>query len=78
LTGDGAARLKRILPDDDANILECLREALRRWRSDWRAAFARGGEALEEFSRERFDVVVSDMRMNVLVGVALLRHVQEH
>jgi hypothetical protein len=59
LTSDGAARLKRILfVDDDANILESLRDPLRPWRSDWRATFARGAEApLEELSRESFDVV---------------------
>jgi CheY-like chemotaxis protein len=64
LTGDGAARMKRILfVDDDATFLERLRDALRPWRQEWRATFARDGvAALEALAVASFDVVVCDMR----------------
>jgi HD-like signal output (HDOD) protein/ActR/RegA family two-component response regulator len=73
------AGVRRILfVDDEPSILESLRDALRPWRREWQATFACGGEAaLEHLSADTFDVVVSDMRMPGIDGVALLRRVQE-
>jgi HD-like signal output (HDOD) protein/ActR/RegA family two-component response regulator len=71
--------MKRILfVDDDAHVLESLRDALRPWRREWRPTFAAGGEAaLEELASARFDVVVSDMRMPGMDGATLLGRVRE-
>jgi HD-like signal output (HDOD) protein len=71
--------MKRVLfVDDDTSIIESLRDALRPWRREWHSTFACGGDAaLERLREERFDVVVSDMRMPGIDGVALLRRVQE-
>jgi HD-like signal output (HDOD) protein len=64
--------------DDDPNVLESLRDALRFKRREWRTCFALGGvQALCELRRERYDVVISDMRMPGLDGAAVLRRVQE-
>lgn len=71
--------MKQILfVDDDASILESLRDALRPWRREWRSTFACGGEAaLELLAGASFDVVVSDMRMPGVDGATLLRQVGE-
>ncbi len=63
--------------DDDAHVLESLRDALRPWRSEWRPAFAASGHsALELLAEESFDVVVTDMRMPEMDGAMLLGHVR--
>jgi HD-like signal output (HDOD) protein/CheY-like chemotaxis protein len=71
--------MKRILfVDDDAHVLESLRDALRPWRREWRPTFAAGGDAaLAELAIERYDVVVCDMRMPGMDGAAVLGRVQE-
>jgi putative nucleotidyltransferase with HDIG domain len=71
--------MKRILfVDDEQQILDGLRNLLRKQRGQWEMAFALGGQAaLDELSRGTFDVVVSDMRMPGIDGVALLRRVKE-
>jgi len=70
---------KRILfVDDDPSILAGLRNVFHRERARWDMVFASGGEqALEELARAPFDVVVSDMRMPGMDGVALLEQVRE-
>jgi HD-like signal output (HDOD) protein/CheY-like chemotaxis protein len=66
------------LVDDEPEVLESLRDALRPWRREWLPSFAEGGEdAVALLERERFDVVVSDMRMPGMDGAALLRRVSE-
>ena len=69
---------KRILfVDDEPGILDGLQNLLFRERKRWDMVFAAGGEAaLAEIHRERFDVVVSDMRMPGLDGADLLREVK--
>lgn len=71
--------MKRILfVDDERAILDGLRDLLRKQRKAWKMVFAQGGEAaLRELERDRFDVVVSDMRMPGIDGVALLQKVKE-
>ncbi|HYC76419.1 MAG TPA: response regulator [Planctomycetota bacterium] len=71
--------LRRILfVDDEPQLLDGLRDLLRRDRKRWEMVFAGGGEeALEELSRARFDVVVTDMRMRGIDGAELLRRVRE-
>ena len=71
--------MKRILfVDDDVNVLDGLRNVLRKQRRVWDMVFAIGGPAaLEEMGRGRFDVVVSDMRMPGMDGAALLQIVKD-
>ena len=73
------AAVKRILfVDDDVNVLDGLRNVLRKQRRVWEMIFAVGGAAaLEEMKRGPFDVVVSDMRMPGMDGAALLQIVKD-
>lgn len=70
---------KRILfVDDEPDLLESLRDALRRYRRVWRVSFAEGGEAaLAALDDEPADVIVADMRMPVMDGATLLAHVRD-
>ena len=62
--------------DDEPNILSSLRRSLRPLRC--RVVTAEGGaQALELLSRERIDVVISDMRMPVMNGAELLERVHQ-
>ena len=71
--------MKRILfVDDEQQILDGLRDLLRKQRKQWDMVFALGGEAaLAELERGRFDVVVSDMRMPGIDGTTLLQKVKD-
>lgn len=63
--------------DDEQQVLEGLRDALRPWRREWRMRFADGGgQALAELAEHEFDVVVCDMRMPGMDGASVLRCVQ--
>jgi putative nucleotidyltransferase with HDIG domain len=62
--------------DDEQNILDGLKRALRPLRKEWSSAFALGGAAaLALLEQHRFDVIVTDMRMPVIDGLALLETV---
>lgn len=64
--------------DDEVNILEGIRNSLRKRLSEWNLAFAQSGqEALKILSESRFDIVVSDMRMPGMDGAALLTEIQD-
>lgn len=71
--------MRRILfVDDEQQVLDGLRDLLRRQRHEWDMVFALGGAAaLLEIANGPFDVVVSDMRMPDIDGAAVLRVVQE-
>ncbi len=62
--------------DDEPHLLSGIRRMLRS-RRDWDCSFAEGGAgALELFSAQPFDVIVTDMRMPGMDGAQLLREVQ--
>jgi len=69
--------MKRILfVDDEPRVLDGLRRMLRPLRREWHMSFAQSGrEALEILAAEPCDVIVSDMRMPGMDGVALLGEV---
>jgi putative nucleotidyltransferase with HDIG domain len=71
--------MRRILfVDDEARILEGLQRMLRPQRQNWEMAFASSGEAALKLLEEApFDVIVSDMRMPRMDGVALLTQVRD-
>jgi putative nucleotidyltransferase with HDIG domain len=70
--------VRRILfVDDERNMLDSMRDALRRYRNRYALVFALSGrEALTRLSADPFDVVVSDMRMPGMDGATLLAEVQ--
>jgi HD-like signal output (HDOD) protein len=63
--------------DDEPNVLNGLRRMLRPMRDEWATDFAEGGpQALAKLEKERFDIVVSDMRMPGMSGDQLLEEVR--
>ena len=70
---------KRLLfVDDDPLVLKGLQRSLRKMHSEWEVAYADGGEAaLTCLAAQPVDVVISDMRMPGMDGVALLSAVKE-
>ncbi len=68
---------KRILfVDDEEQLLDGLRRALRGQRKHWDMRFAlSGADALDLLSREPVDVIVTDMHMPGMDGVELLEKV---
>ena len=70
------AKIDVLFVDDEAPVLDGLRNRLRRQRSKWNLSFALGGRAaLELIAKQRFDVIVTDMRMPVVDGAEVLRRV---
>lgn len=72
-------RKRRILfVDDEPNVLDGIRNLLRKQRSEWDMLFATSGSAaLEELAKAPVDVIVSDMRMPRMDGAELLTRVRE-
>ncbi len=71
--------LKSVLfVDDEHELLDSLRDALRPYHRVWRMRFAdSGASALAQLEAEPADVIVSDIQMLGMDGAALLGHVQE-
>ena len=64
--------------DDEIAVLRGLELALRRERARWRLVFALGAaEALRELAAAPFDVIVTDLQMPGMDGVALLARVRD-
>ncbi|MBI4800872.1 MAG: HDOD domain-containing protein [Desulfarculus sp.] len=64
--------------DDEPNVLDGLRRMLRDMRHKWDMSFAASGvEALQILAKERYDIIVSDMRMPVIDGAMLLAQVRK-
>ena len=63
--------------DDEQMVLDGLRRMLRPMRKEWNMRFVDSGrKALQLMEKERFDVIVSDMRMPEMDGVTLLNEVR--
>jgi HD-like signal output (HDOD) protein/ActR/RegA family two-component response regulator len=71
--------MKRIIfVDDDVPLLEGLRARLHGMADKWHMTFTdSGGQAIAEFQRQPFDLIVSDIRMPGMHGARLLRTVGE-
>ncbi|MDF1643546.1 MAG: response regulator [Pseudomonadales bacterium] len=62
--------------DDDSNILSGFKRSLRKKRDQWSMLFAEDGDqALEVFSNQHIDVLVTDMQMPGMSGDQLLERV---
>lgn len=69
--------IRVLFVDDEPQVLDGLRVALRAQRHRWTMSFALGGEAaLELIAKEPFDVVVTDMRMPRVDGCQVLAATQ--
>ncbi len=71
--------MKRILfVDDEPNLLQGLQRLLRPCRHEWDMTFVEGGQqALKLLDEQRFDAVVTDMRMPGVDGVQVLQYAKE-
>ena len=70
---------KIIFVDDEPQVLDGLRRALRGQRKNWNMTFCEGGkEALEKIQSAGCDVLVTDMRMPGMSGLELLKEVRTH
>ncbi|HNC95549.1 MAG TPA: HDOD domain-containing protein, partial [Myxococcota bacterium] len=64
--------------DDEPRVLEALQNLLRRHRRGWDMVFAEGGQrGLDLLSEDRFDIVVSDIRMPRVDGATVLQAAQK-
>lgn len=67
-----------IFVDDEPRILHGLQRMLRGQRHEWEMTFVESGaDAMDHLRSHQVDVIVSDMRMPVMDGAALLSLVQE-
>ena len=64
--------------DDEANILNGLKRMLYPMKNIWEMHFASSGtEALELMKSIKFDIIISDIKMPVMDGPALLKEVKK-
>lgn len=68
---------KILLVDDENNILNVLKMVLSASRHDV-TAFDNGEEVIEILKKEKFDLMLSDIRMNPVNGIELLRYVSKN
>jgi HD-like signal output (HDOD) protein/CheY-like chemotaxis protein len=74
----GRATRRVLFVDDDACVLTGVADSLRRAPARWDTRFALGGEAaLDLIATERFDVVVCDLSMPCVDGMAVLERARE-
>jgi HD-like signal output (HDOD) protein len=77
MEGRGMRRQRILFVDDDPNVLDGLRNLLRKERHRWDMVFAESGEtAIAAFASGPFDAIVCDMRMPGMDGAELLERVK--
>ncbi len=78
MTAAGAALVRVLFVDDDANLLRAQRRMLRPQRDAWEMTFVdSGAQALQHMAEHPVDVLVTDMRMPGMDGAELLTRVSE-
>lgn len=77
--GDGAMsfeKFKILITDDDMDLRELLTEAVKNW--GYEVSVARDGDgALRKLRMERFDIVITDLMMPGMDGLALLQKIKD-
>lgn len=69
-------KFKILITDDDMDLRELLTEAVKNWGYD--VSVARDGdEALRKLRMERFDIVITDLMMPGMDGLALLQKIKD-
>lgn len=69
-------KFKILITDDDMDLRELLTEAVKNW--GYEVSVARDGdEALRKLRMERFDIVITDLMMPGMDGLALLQKIKE-
>lgn len=69
-------KFKILITDDDIDLRELLTEAVRNWGYEVSVA-KDGDEALRKLRMERFDIVITDLMMPGMDGLALLQKIKE-
>lgn len=70
--------MRVLFVDDEVRVLEALERVLFDIETNWQTAFASSAElAFAELAKHSYDVVVSDLRMSGIDGVALLTRVRD-
>lgn len=68
------SKITILFVDDHQEILNGLKRMCRSMRSEWEAVFALGGQmAIDLMDKQKFDVLVTDMRMPGVDGVEVLK-----
>jgi len=71
-------RKRLLFVDDEAAILDGLRRALHGMRAEWDMHFVGSADAaLQALQQDKFDAIVTDMRMPLMDGAQLLEVVKE-
>ncbi|MFN0246751.1 MAG: response regulator [Kofleriaceae bacterium] len=71
--------MRILFVDDDPLVLSALSMALKPEESPWEMVFALGGEVgLSHLQAETYDVLVAELRMANIDGVALFRFARDH
>ncbi|WP_218931936.1 response regulator [Adhaeretor mobilis] len=69
---------KILFVDDDPTELAALQTLLRAYRRNWQMTFCQSGpEAIQQMAENKFDVVVTELKMTGMSGAELLRYVRE-
>jgi putative nucleotidyltransferase with HDIG domain len=70
-------KIRLLFVDDETNVLAALRRMLRNKRDDWDMVLVNSSQAaLEAMEENRFDVIVSDIKMPGMDGAELLTRVK--
>ena len=70
------ARTKMLVVDDDVKFTETLKDLLEEKCYDASAVY-NGYEALERIKKEKFDIVLMDIKMPVMNGIEALREINK-